>query len=435
MKLFLAFILGFVIFHFYRKRKIESVILLLIVALVKYEVTIGSKVILVNQIISLILICYTILIASKVTVFRFRDKKIFKAVVLFIVSLSFSALLMRADASLFGRLQLCFDYAFLFFVTLFCLNTFKDIQKLIKGMHLGIVLVAIIGIVGVSIGNPFFGFEESSFILYSDDYFQNINYYNTYGGGSLSFNRVSFSASDPNSLGILMVFGVVLVFHLLKTEYSKLYRQFCYISLGVFLISLILSSSRTALFILIIIFAFKLQQDSRKIFKNLFLFLVLFISVYFIAIEFGYVENLLYRLSDQDQIQDGNGRVGRWFYHFNNLNLQYLMFGNSYTGFQGSSTMSHTNFLALIYRGGLLAFFSFLYLIFRLFKAKNNYVVPFRTFSIIILIASVTQEIINSYGPNFILWPILAILAYSSKYVYINESYNSSSFNMPQQKR
>ena len=60
------------------------------------------------------------------------ELKIFKSVILFITSLFLSALFMRDDASLLGRLQLSFDYAFLFFITLFCLNTVKDIQTLIQ---------------------------------------------------------------------------------------------------------------------------------------------------------------------------------------------------------------------------------------------------------------------------------------------------------------
>ena len=140
MKLFLGVFLGAIIFHFYSKRRIEAVMLLLIIALVKYEITLGSKIISLYEIISILLIFYTFFISSSVKAFKFYDRKIFKSVILFITSLFLSALFMRDDASLLGRLQLSFDYAFLFFITLFCLNTVKDIQTLIKGLHAGVLL-------------------------------------------------------------------------------------------------------------------------------------------------------------------------------------------------------------------------------------------------------------------------------------------------------
>ena len=126
---------------------------------------------------------------------------------------------------------------------------------------------------------------------------------------------------------------------------------------------------------------------------------------------------------DTDQVYTGNGRTKRWVYHLNQLNLEYLMFGNSHTGHQGGgSTMSHNNFLSLIYRGGFLTFLSFIYILIKLLKSKvNNVKVPYRAFVYIILIASISQELINSYGPNFVIWPIVATLAfYNHKYNYRN---------------
>ena len=141
---------------------------------------------------------------------------------------------------------------------------------------------------------------------------------------------------------------------------------------------------------------------------------ILILTAGFIMQEFGYLDNFYLRIADKEQALTGNGRTERWVYHFNQLNLEYLFFGNSHTGHQGmGSTMSHNNYLALIYRGGFLTFLSFIYILIKLLKSKvNNVKVPYRTFAYIILIASISQELINSYGPNFVIWPIVATLAF-----------------------
>ena len=96
--------------------------------------------------------------------------------------------------------------------------------------------------------------------------------------------------------------------------------------------------------------------------------------------------------------------------------------------------MSHNNFLALIYKGGVFAFFSFSYILLRMFFSKitNNFF-PFKQFSIIIVVAGLSQELVNSYGPNFVIWPLIAVLAFYSKiFNYKNELSNSGTANMSQ---
>ena len=433
MKIVLALIIcSYILYNFYKKR-IESLICLLIVALVHFELSFGSKVLPLYQLISVILLL-GIIFFSKRKLMKF-DKKIFNASLIFILSLSFSALFMRQEASIIGRFQLCFDYSLLFFLTSYFLEDFNDIKKLIKGIHFGVFLVSFIGFIGYVIGDPFFGFQEYKSINLSTGYFDNISEYNDYSDKSLSSGRVSFSASDPNSLGVLMVFGLIISFHLKKSIKSHYYKYFIYFSIILFSLSIILTGSRTAILILVVFVLILFFQNRKNILINLFTLLFLGTVIFYISNEYDLLTNVISRLENNEQIQDGNGRTSRWIYHYNKLNLEYLFFGNSHTGHQGnSSTMSHMNYLALIYRGGLFSFFSFLYLLFRLLSSKkHNTIFPFFSIGLMVLVAGISQELVNSYGPNFIIWPVLAILSFSSQY-FKNAKKNSSSPNLSQQK-
>ena len=431
MKIILGLIICFYIIYNFFKNRIESLICLLIVALLHFELTFGSKVFPIYQLILLILLFGIIFFGNNKRL-KF-DKNIFNATLIFILFLSFSALFIRQEASIIGRLQLCTDYSLFFFLTSYFLKDFNDIKKLIKGIHFGIFLVAFIGIIGYIIGDPFFGFQEYNSKIISSGYFESISDYNYSTGESLSLGRVSFAASDPNSLALLMVFGIIISFSLKNSVKSRYYKYFIYFSTILFSISIILSLSRTGFIALLVFILILIYEKRKNILLTIFLILFLATIIFFISNEFDLITNLISRVGREEEIVDANGRFSRWIYHFNKLNLEYLLFGNSHTGHQGNlSTMSHMNYLALIYRGGLLAFFSFLYLLFRLLNSKKyNFIFPFTSIGIMILLSSISQELVNSYGPNFIIWPALAILSFSSQY-FKNGNKNSSYPNMPQ---
>ena len=135
----------------------------------------------------------------------------------------------------------------MFFATIFCLKDIEDLEKLIKGIHFGIFLVAAIGTIGLIIGNPFFGFQEIDGKLISKNYFENIAYYNkTIVGNDISVNRVRYSTSDPNSLGILMNFGLLISISLMKKNTLKVQRYFNYFCFALFSFTILLTFSRTS---------------------------------------------------------------------------------------------------------------------------------------------------------------------------------------------
>jgi len=428
MKLLLGLFLSILVIYFFSKRKIIGIILLLIIALVKFEISLGSKVFLLYQLISVPLFGIMLFYSSRIKIYKNIDRNILRAVFLYLFGLSFAAIVLRTEASFIGRIQMSLDYSMLFFLTTFCLHDLKDVEKLLKGIHFGVFVVAGIGLLGFFMGNPFLGFEELSANRYSGDYFQNLQD----NDSKASLGRASFSASDPNSLGILMTFGTALSFFLIKKSNNSKYKIFYNFSVILFMVSIVLTYSRTALVIFAVLMIEKLFKYRQKIIVNVIILFVLVLVVFNIADKMGVLENLFLRLNDSEQIESGNGRASRWLYHFKQLNLEYILFGNSHTGFQGSqSKMSHTNYLALIYRGGFLTFLSFLYLLVRLFMSKlNNFIAPYRILVYIILISSISQEVVNSYGPNFVIWPIVAILAFSSKYIIRNEKNNSGFINV-----
>tara|TARA_B100000989_G_scaffold200473_1_gene151548 strand:- start:10510 stop:11805 length:1296 start_codon:yes stop_codon:yes gene_type:complete len=430
MKIFFALALFAIISYLFLKRNISGVILLITLALVKYEIILGGKPVAIYQLITLFLTFIFFFFKPKSLIY---DKRLFFSVLMFIAGLSFAALVMRPEGSILGRLQLCFDYSFLFFATIFCLKDIEDLEKLIKGIHFGIFLVATIGTVGLIIGNPFFGLQEIDGKLISTNYFENISYYNkTINGNYISENRIRYSTSDPNSLGILMNFGLLISISLMKKNKLKMERYFNYFCFALFSFTILLTLSRTSYVLLLLILLFNFFN------RYFLLYAVLFTALTYLSIEtlsfLDLTDFFTKRLNtEESNIYSGNNRLERWSYHFNNLSLEYLLFGNSYTGYQGTSTtMSHNNFLALIYRGGLFAFFSFFYILCRMFfSKKTNGFFPFRQLSIIIVIAGLSQELVNSYGPNFIIWPLIAALAFYSKiFNYNNELSNSGTADM-----
>ena len=432
MKILLALALFVIISYLFLKRKISGVVLLITLALIKYEIILGGKPVAIYQLITLFLTFIFFFFKPKSLIY---DKKLFFSVLIFITSLSFAALVMRPEGSILGRLQLCFDYSFLFFATIFCLKNIEDLEKLIKGIHFGIFLVATIGTIGLIIGNPFFGFQEIGGKLISNNYFENIAYHNnTLINSSISENRIRYSTSDPNSLGILMNFGLLISISLMKKNKKKIERYFNYFCFALFSFTILLTFSRTSYVLLLLILLFNFFN------RYFLLYTIIFIGLTYLSIEtlsfLDLTDFFTKRLNtEESDLLTGNNRAERWVYHFQNLSLEYLFFGNSYTGYQGtSSTMSHNNFLALIYRGGVFAFFSFLYILGRMFfSKKTNGFFPFRQFSIIIIVAGLSQELVNSYGPNFIIWPLIAVLAFYSKiFNYKNELSNSGTANMSQ---
>ena len=111
-----------IILHLFLKRKISGVILLITLALVKYEIILGDKPVAVYQLITLFLTFIFFFFKHKGLIY---DRRLFFSVLIFITSLSFSALVMRPEGSILGRLQLCFDYSFCFLQQFFASKTLK----------------------------------------------------------------------------------------------------------------------------------------------------------------------------------------------------------------------------------------------------------------------------------------------------------------------
>ncbi len=419
MKLLFTFLIFIIIFYFFRKRKIEGVIILLTIALLKFEISVGSKILPVYQIFSLPIVLYIILNKKK---FFFHNHKILISVVLFIYGITFAAFFMRQESSLLGSFQMSFDYAFLFFITLFCLKNSADIFKLIKGLHLGVFLVSLVGIIGFLIDDPFFGFQEYGFVPSSGNYFERIAQYNEMNNTSMSLNRVRFSTSDPNSLGILMILGSVFSFFLLKKSNNRYNYMYFLLTLVLFIFINFLTASRTSLSLLIIFIIYILFNNKTKFFKNLFLVILLAYSSFLLVDFAGFFDLFFNRISDADSANTFNGRLIRWTYHFNKLNLEYIFFGNSYSGYQGfGSTISHSNYISLLYRGGIFAFFSYIFILYKLFYNKIDFL-PFRILAVVFIVSGISQEIVSSYGPNFIFWPLVALLSFSTKYFKYNHA-------------
>ena len=194
------------------------------------------------------------------------------------------------------------------------------------------------------------------------------------------------------------------------------------LTLVLFIFINFLTASRTSLSLLIIFIIYILFNNKTKFFKNLFLVILLAYSSFLLVDFVGFFDLFFNRISDADSANTFNGRLMRWTYHFNKLNFEYIFFGNSYSGYQGfGSTISHSNYISLLYRGGIFAFFSYIFILYKLFYNKIDFL-RFRILAVVFIVSGISQEIVSSYGPNFIFWPLVALLSFSTKYFKYNHA-------------
>ena len=338
--------------------------------------------------------------------FAINSRKITKDsywLILLILLESSSFILNRSHATVLGYIsQLLSPMWFYLLGALAARN-----HSIIRACLSTFIVTLIIGYLGLIFANPYFGLGYGMNLeVLTGNYFANVRFQDV--GGSVSLGRLRFSFADPNSMAMSVVFVMAIQNaheYIFGPLYSRMKQRFLVLF---FLLTIILSGSRTGLLAFAILL---LIQERRVLIGILPVFFGAGILVGMFLINNGSAIQSLERLQDYTGNGTGNGRFFRWSYHLARIDLKVLSIGNSWAGdINGDFKSAHNDFISRIYKGGLMSLLAYLMLLFKL-ASKFRFTVV-----LIILFMGMSQEIAFSRTP-------LALLSFLFSYTFTTGSY------------
>lgn len=178
-------------------------------------------------------------------------------------------------------------------------------------------------------------------------------------------NRAISFMTDPNVLGVFLAFSLLGVYLLYKNTQIKSYIW----GMSIMFISIILTQSRTAIFLILIYGVASLLRDflKRGTIKLSKMILIIVASVVMGSLFFLYRDTILGYIRIETLL-DGNGRLDKNNIHLLNLfnNPISLLFGNGL--FDGRAIIFENVYLLVIYMFGCVGTVFFILLISQYFK-------------------------------------------------------------------
>jgi hypothetical protein len=413
--------------YYYQNNDIKAIFIFLTACLLNVHIPLFGKDL---ELFYLLMIVSLLIIFSKKS-YRIRialaRNNISNYVLVFYLLFFLSILFNRLNASILGVFQLIIDFTLLYFVfvPIFVLYDSKKILKIIVYTY---AIFLFFGLVSYLIEDPWFGqmyyydvriegAEKAS------SYYEKLSSYYTQGrdiSSATTLMRLKFSTSDSNSMGLMGAMMMPIIFYFIKSAKIRRDKIIAYIILLLSIYSVVLSGSRTAFISLVVVLFVILKLNYKPIYfvTGLVLFMVFgALGMYFLP------ENLIFlrfqSILTIDDLMDANNRMSRWLYHFENLNINYLFLGNSFSGFMGGgSRMAHNNFLLIIYRSGFISLIIYLLILIKTVIYSKR--IDPQIAKIIIamlagyLVAGITLDIMTSVGPNYLFWAIMALLVTKS---------------------
>ncbi len=211
-----------------------------------------------------------------------------------------------------------------------------------------------------------------------------------------SQERITAFGADQNSLAFLLIMGIVCLLSYYSSERSKRFRIYILGLLGVFLLMILSTGSRTGMIISAIVLAG--YMFTQRNFKSFSFFTILIIaSIPFIM---AYLpESIVERYMETEELVssgDFSDRGSIWSNAIKALYQQNFVLGVGYSNFKamfrafaGESWASHNTYLTYLSEFGLFGFFVFLYVLIviwqyarKISKQTNNkfvyfFVIPF----------------------------------------------------------
>ena len=201
--------------------------------------------------------------------------------------------------------------------------------------------------------------------------------------------RFSYFFTDPNSFSYFIVFLFAIVIYL---EYGRWVTFAC----GLLAFLLILSTySRGAFlgFIFVTLTYLIFNKEIKLSLNNtISVFTILIVVIIFVSYYFDYFYSFYEIMEERREVElamgtgVGGGRLGKWYYFFENINL--FPFGVGYTLFVNEQLFRpHSDFIRLNLSYGFMAIFIFLYF-FNIFSRKYYFLwgalfIPFLINSVI----------------------------------------------------
>jgi len=365
------------------------------------------------------------------------DTLIQKALLVYVIMISVSVFTI-SPYSLFQKISYGIDYALVAFIVMQCVKNHKDVISVITGMVASVLLMATVGLVGYYLEDPFWGHtiskDQQGAICAKAS--PNLTYQGRLKQQAFidkgrqflpdSAVRPRFTSTSPNEMGLTMLLSIPLVVFLYFQPKAArpMMKLFLVASSAVLLICMLLSGSRTVIIscCLFLPLLFFMLLRIKRIGKIRFICSILILSVFGIPAVFSSSVGDLSKtrfetIQTTGDLIDANGRLVRWALHVRNLTPSIVAFGNGQHGSTGGfSSLTHSNYLLAIYRGGGFAFLAFLVCIYRSgkrFLRNGNRLFRyclFVTLSIYVF-AGITLDLNISVGPPFIFWSLVGLSA------------------------
>lgn len=422
-----------ILFHFYNKQNILAIIILMCAGLLNYRLPLiagmDARVFDVG-----LLFCFSVdLVKMSILGGRHEncDRIIRAGIILYYLLFLVSVIVATFD-TLPNKIYAAIDTSLLFFLTIKCIRSKKDVNNLLKGIIFSVSLVAVLGIVGFLVDDPWFGTmsgDKEELVAIRMDKSQSFgkkfsNYTMAQSGRAWFRVAIVSTTESPNALGVVLVFNLYILLYLWFRSKKNIYKMLIFGLILLSSITLIMTAALTAiiagafgLFIFIIL-SLRLREFYFNPRKYILIVLLLITTFFVLAQNRNISETVTNKFSEVKSVYDfvnANDRIVRWNNSISKMTPQMLVIGIGKQGAEGTQG-THNNYLTIIYIGGIWALLAFGILLLRSIRnSLNTYdkLLGHCLFIALIMytITGMTYQHAFSLSRGVIFWPIIAILA------------------------
>jgi len=363
------------------------------------------------------------------------DRRICCAVWVYFILIYFSRFLTHARYGLAEEALRAIDYSLLFILAVRCIRTERDVVTLLKGLVLGTFLMAAVGLMGYVENDPWWGHtiydgttEMRARAMAGTSFTEKIQAQIWLEKGrdvSEIGARARFTADSPNDLATTMLLAFPILAYFWPKARNLVHKPAIVAIIFLLTASIFLAASRTGiiagclmlLFLFLAMFRLRLIRKPQSL-VVITLTLAVVGSLCFFSPITDTAKARIKKIENTRDLVAGHGRVAKWKRHLQGLTPSLLIIGTGSVG--AEEGQAHMNYLSTVYRGGfwaLIAFFACLFGSMRNALKLHGRLMGLCLFTSLLTFAvcGIALDSSAAKGPNFIFWPIVAILAKSRK--------------------
>ena len=316
------------------------------------------------------------------------------------------------------------DQSLLFFVTIKCIKDKKDVNTLFKGVIFAVCIMAGLGLIGYAVNDPWWGQQvyDDPMVMEARNpslpYHVQVRLFGQWEG------RVASTASNANALGATMILAFPIAIYLWFSAKSLVEKLIVSGGMAILIATVGLSGSLTAVFsgivvsFVLFIGLLGVKKGRVSFFDYVFGVTVSLLIVLSVATSDYFTAGTVQRLKRTQNITDflelGN-RIFLWKEAVTELDVTFLAVGRGRPG-PAWRKGAHSNYLGIIYKGGLWAFVAFGVFFLRAIQnalrlQDRLMAICFSLSLIAYALCSITQESAVHNGPGYVFWPVIAILS------------------------